>query len=157
MPDFYLYVSYSYLSAVQDVLNDSYDSFPRNTDQQHTFAVMGDVDIGSKWKIAMRFTYGSGYPYTPLSAHLNSTNGNWEWISGAPNSDRMPPYRNMDLRITKSFELFGLTTSTFLDVSNLLNASNIVAYQYYIDNGKPTKDGENLPPLIPSLGISVRF
>jgi len=53
--------------------------------------------------------------------------------------------------------MFGLVTSVFLETSNLLDAKNILAYQYYIKNNSPVKDGVGLPPLIPSLGISVRF
>lgn len=157
VPGFYGWMSYSYLEAMQDIVNDHYGSFPRNTDQRHTLAIVGDLELGSAWNLAMRYTYGSGYPYTPLSAHLNSTGGNWDWISGAPNSERLPSYRCMDIRITKSFGLFGLATSAFLDVSNLLMAKNIITYHYYIENNQSAKDGVNLPPIIPSIGISARF
>ena len=118
---------------------------------------MGDLDLGSEWNLAMRYTYGSGYPYTPQYAQYNSTTYQWVWSSGAPNSERLPSYSCMDLRITKTFDMFGLATSAFLDVSNVLMAKNIITYQYYIDNNQPTKEGVNLPPIIPSLGISVRF
>lgn len=157
VPGFYGWISYSYLEAMQDILNGNYGSFPRNTDQRHTLAIVGDLDLGSEWNLAMRYTYGSGYPYTPLFAHLNSATNEWEWISGAPNSERLPSYSCMDMRITKSFRMFGLVTSTFLDISNLLNAKNILAYQYYINNNKSVKDGVGLPPLIPSIGMSIQF
>ena len=157
VPGFYGWMSYSYLEALQNILNDRYGSFPRNTDQRHTFAIVGDLNLGSEWNLAMRYTYGSGYPYTPQVAQKNSTTDQWEWSSGPPNSDRLPSYSCMGMRITKSFKMFGLVTSTFLDISNLLDAKNILAYQYYINNNTPVKDGVGLPPLIPTIGISVRF
>jgi outer membrane receptor for ferrienterochelin and colicin len=157
VPGFYGWVSYSYLEAMQDVLNDNYGSFPRNTDQQHTLAIMGDLDLGSNWNIVMRYIYGSGYPYTPLYAHYISADYGWEWISGAPNSERLPSYSCMDLRISKGFQMFGLATSLFLEASNLFDASNFIAYQYYFDYGNAIKEGEKLPPLVPSMGMSIRF
>ena len=158
LPGFYGSMSYSYLQAIQDIVNDNEGSFPRNTDQKHTLAVMGELDLGSKWNLVMRYTYGSGYPFTPQYAHYNSTTYQWDWFSGAPNSERFPSYSCIDLRITKGFEMFGLATSAFLDMSNLLMTKNIIAYQYYINNNQPVKDGGvNLPSLIPSLGISIRF
>jgi outer membrane receptor for ferrienterochelin and colicin len=157
MTRFHGWVSFSYLEAIQNILNDNYGPFPRNTDQLYTFAVVGDLDLGSQWNGTMRYTYGSGYPYTPQHAQYNNTNYKWEWFSGAPNSERLPFYSCMDIRLTKSFALFGLATSVFLDVSNLFKASNIITYQYYINNNTPVKDGVNLPPLIPSLGMSIRF
>jgi outer membrane receptor protein involved in Fe transport len=157
IPGFYGWVSYSYLEAMQDIMNDSTGSFPRNTDQKHTLALVGDFDLGSQWNLALRYTYGSGYPYTPQNAQYNSTTNQWNWSSSAPNSERLPSYSCVDIRFTKSFDMFGLATSAFLDVSNLLMAKNIIMYQYYIDNNQPKKDGVNLPPIIPSVGISVRF
>jgi outer membrane receptor for ferrienterochelin and colicin len=158
LPGFYGSMSYSYLEAMQDIVNDNEGSFPRNTDQKHTLALMGSLDLGSKWNLVMRYTYGSGYPYTPQYAQYNSTTYQWDWFSGAPNSERFPSYSCVDLRITKGFEMFGLAASVFLDVSNLLMTKNIITYQYYIDNNQPVKkNGGNLPSLIPSLGISIRF
>jgi len=80
-----------------------------------------------------------------------------EWFSGAPHSERLPSYSCMDIRITKSFRMFGLVSSAFLNVSNLRKAKNIITYEYNTDNNQSVKDGVNLPLLIPSLGISVRF
>ncbi len=74
VPGFYGWVSYSYLDAKQDVLNDNEGSFPRNTDQKHTLAIVGDLDLGSQWNLAMRYAYGSGYPYTPQYAQYNQYN-----------------------------------------------------------------------------------
>jgi outer membrane receptor for ferrienterochelin and colicin len=156
VPSFYGWLSYSFLSANQDLLNDNYGSFPRNVDQKHTLAAVVDLDLGSRWSMNMRFAYGSGYPYTPLS-YKKLTNNSGEWMAGAPNSERLPFYSRVDLRITKSFEMFGLAASAFLDVSNMFAAKNIFAYQYMFNNNQTTKKEINLPPLIPSLGIAIRF
>jgi hypothetical protein len=142
---------------MQDIVNDSIGVFPRNTDQKHTLGLVADFDLGSRWNLSMRYTYGSGYPYTPQSARYSTTTNQWNWSSGAPNSERLPSYSCMDMRMTKDFALFGLETSVFLDVSNVLMSKNIISYQYYINYNAPAKDGVNLPPIIPSIGISVRF
>jgi outer membrane receptor for ferrienterochelin and colicin len=158
-PGFYGWMSYSYLKASQTLLRDTIgSSFPRNTDQRHTLALAGEMELGSGWKVNSRFVYGSGYAYTPSHTVYNQQQGYWEWIPGLPNSDHLPAYKRTDLRISKSFLLFGKSTSVFLDVSNLFNATNIQAYRYRFDNGgNPYREEIKLWPILPTLGISMKF
>ncbi|HSR17344.1 MAG TPA: hypothetical protein VLM39_04545, partial [Ignavibacteriaceae bacterium] len=63
-----------------------------------------------------------------------------------------------DLRITKEFELFSFPTSVYLDVSNLLNFKNIYTYSYrYDSSGNPYREEIELWPIIPTLGMTVKF
>ncbi|HLE32707.1 MAG TPA: TonB-dependent receptor [Bacteroidota bacterium] len=155
---FYGWVSYGYLSSTQDVRDDGYGSFPRNTDQRHTLAAVGNLDLGTLWNVSARFVYGSGYPFTPSTAAYDSAKVTWQWIRGTSNSGRIPPYIRTDLRISKGFEMFGLATSAFLDISNVFNTMNIQSFRYTRDgNGNPLKQEIELWPIIPSVGLSVRF
>jgi outer membrane receptor for ferrienterochelin and colicin len=158
IPSFYGWISYGYLSSIQDVLNDVYGSFPRNTDQRHTLAVVGEWELGRQWNFALRFVYGSGYPHTPLSAQYDKNNERWEWVSGSPNSESLPSYSRTDLRISKDLNVFGLPMSTFLDISNVFNIHNIHSYRYTRDgNGNLIKEEMKLWPILPSIGMSVQF
>ena len=158
VPGFYGWVSYGYLISLQNVLNDAYGSFPRNTDQRHTLAAVGEWDLGKRWKFGVRFVYGSGYPFTPLSAQYDSAGKSWGWVSGTPNAGRLPSYSRVDLRVAKEFGMFGLPLSAFLDISNVFNTHNVQSYRYTFDgNGLPVKDEINLWPILPSIGMSVRF
>ncbi|MEJ2614571.1 MAG: TonB-dependent receptor, partial [Ignavibacteriaceae bacterium] len=165
--DFYLmysagwfsgWISYSLLNAEQKILNDSYGYFPRNTDQRNTLAVYADISPGKGWKFSTRIAYGSGFAYTPSIAVYNSSSRIWKWKTGDPNSAHMPAYKRVDLRFSKNLELFGLSSSVFLDISNVFNYKNIQAYQYtFSSNGKPLIKEVKLWPILPTFGLSVKF
>jgi outer membrane receptor protein involved in Fe transport len=152
------WISYSLLKAEQKMMNDTLGYFPMNTDQQHTIASVLDFDMGNAWSANIRLTYGSGYPYTPSIAIFNQSKNAWEWHAGNPNSAYIPAYKRIDFRISKNFKLFGLPTSAFLDISNAFNFNNIQTYSYKFDeHGQPKISEVKLWPILPSLGITVRF
>jgi outer membrane receptor for ferrienterochelin and colicin len=157
---FYGWISYGYLFARQTLVNDTIgSSFPRYTDQRHTLAVTGEMELGSGWSINSRIAYGSGYPFTPSIAVFNNSKRIWEWISSSkPNSEYLPSYSRVDLRVAKDFTVFGAPTSVFLDVSNIFNTKNVMAYRYRFDNnGNPYREEIELWPLIPTVGMAVKF
>jgi outer membrane receptor protein involved in Fe transport len=155
-PGFYGWLSYGLLSSKQELQDGT--SFPRNTDQRHTLAAVGDVELGSGWNMITRFVYGSGYAFTPSTAVYDAMANKYEWIEGKPNSEYLPSYERVDLRISKDLFMFGKSTSMYLDISNLLNAKNIQAYRYRFDNsGRPVREDVKLWPIVPTFGVSVRF
>jgi hypothetical protein len=78
------------------------------------------------------FRYGSGTAYTPC----RDTEGNAGALSdeplgcaqfrGDPNSARVPPFKQFDLRVTKGFGLGRLAVTAYLDARNLFNFTNIL-------------------------------
>jgi outer membrane receptor protein involved in Fe transport len=158
-PGLYGWISYGYLVGSQTLVHDTIGhSFPLNTDQRHTLAATCEFELGSRWTMNVRFAYGSGYPYTPSYAVFNRNKQYWTWMQGSPNSDYLPAYERCDVRITKDFEIFGKSTSVYLDVSNLFDAANVQAYRYQIDlNGNPYREDVKLWPILPTLGMSIRF
>jgi outer membrane receptor protein involved in Fe transport len=159
-PIFYGWISYGYLFAQQtSMIDGKMLTFPRYTDQRHTLAVTGEFDLGKHWSVNSRFVYGSGYPYTPSYAVTNPVKRIVEWIpDSSPNSQYLPAYTRVDLKIAKEFEVFGGSTSVFLDVSNLFDATNIQAYRYrFSSGGTPYREDVKLWPILPTFGIAVRF
>jgi hypothetical protein len=58
----------------------------------------------------------------------------------------------------KDFEIAGLSASAFLDVSNIFNFTNIQSYRYrFSSNGNPYVEAIELWPILPTLGVTVRF
>jgi len=58
----------------------------------------------------------------------------------------------------EDFMLFGLSSSAFLDVSNVFNFNNIQTYNYTFDsNGHPTIEEIKLWPILPTLGMTIKF
>ncbi len=160
MPGLSGWISYSYLTADQKLTaKDTLGYyFPRNTDQRNTLAAVADIDLGRSWSMNVRLVYGSGYPYTPLIAVYNTTYNVWTWQLGNPNSAFLPPYKRVDMRVTKDFYFFGLRSSAFLDVSNIFDFQNVQSYSYQFDNqGNPLAVPQKLFPILPTLGFAVNF
>ena len=158
LPWYYGWISYGYLVAKEDLLTDNKGEFPRYTDQRHTISIVNDFDLGKGWRSNLRFTYGSGFAYTPLVAEYNTLERKYEWNEGNINSEHLPAYKRVDVRISKQFSIFELPTIVFLDINNVFDFKNIYLYDYrFNENGYPIKREIELFPLIPSMGITVNF
>jgi len=158
LPGFGGWISYGLLDAREDLSGDKIGEYPRFTDQRHTLSVVANWELGSGWSTNLRFQYGSGYPYTPSNSQYNATAKRWEWVQGMKNSATLPPYRRLDLRGTKQFMVFGLSASAFLDISNALDFKNVQSYRYrYNGSGMPYVQELTLWPILPTLGLTVRF
>ena len=155
---YYGWISYGLLSAKEDLLNDNKGEFPRYTDQRHTISLVNDFELGKEWSLNLRFTYGSGFAFTPSTSTYNNELRRYEWIEGDKNSEHLPAYKRIDIRIGKEFSLFNLPAFAFLDVNNLLNFKNIYSYRYRFDNnGLPYRAEIELWPMLPSVGLTVKF
>ncbi|MBI3587010.1 MAG: TonB-dependent receptor [Ignavibacteriales bacterium] len=155
---FYGWISYGLLHAKEDLNNDTIGEYARYTDQRHTFAFVGDVSLGARWSLNMRIYYGSGYAFTPYTSRYNSSAKRWEWILGSKNSAYLPAYNRVDVRLSKEFEIGSLAVLAFLDVNNLFNAKNIQSYRYrFNNNGSPYVEEVALWPIVPTLGMTIKF
>ena len=81
---------------------------------------------------------------------------------GALNSDRLPAYHRLDLRVSRGFEVGRGLLSVFLDVFNVYNQSNLRSYGYDLRlvNGQVVSTpvgGNELLPLLPSFGVRWEF
>ena len=158
LPRFFGWISYSLLDAREDLLTDKIGEYPRFTDQRHTLSLVADWELGSGWSANLRAQYGSGYAYTPSVAQYNTAARRWDWVQGPKNSATLPAYRRVDLRAGKQFDVFGLSASAFLDISNVLDFTNVQSYRYrFNSNGQPYVQEMTLWPILPTLGLTVHF
>jgi outer membrane receptor protein involved in Fe transport len=158
MPRYYGWLSYGLLVAKENFLYDAYGEFPRYTDQRHTISIVNDFDLGKNWDMNLRLNYGSGFAYTPYYTRYNEESRRYEWVPGEKNSAYLPAYKRVDIRFGKDLVLFGLSAHAFLDVSNLFNFKNIMSYRYWYDsNGNPEREENELWPIVPSLGVTMKF
>jgi hypothetical protein len=102
-------------------------------------AVLGNVSLFS----TLRFTSGSAYSRCGSSPDdinaLSSEYCSREYPDGL-NSQRLPTYKEVNARLTKSFALGGVDVTGYLDVRNLLNFENVL--QLFASNGSPRNDTE---------------
>ncbi|MBK7106408.1 MAG: TonB-dependent receptor [Ignavibacteriae bacterium] len=155
---FYGWLSYGYMQANENKLNDNYGEYPRYTNQTHTISIVTNFAFGNNWNLSLKAYYGSGFPYTPKTAVKDEQTGIWDWKSGEIHSADLPAYKRVDLRISKIFVFDKFRLNSFLDVSNVFNFKNVQRYEF--DNpglSKPSSEEILLWPIIPSFGIRFEF
>ena len=102
-------------------------------DQPHAVNLIINYSTGD-WSGVLIGTLNSGFPYTPSLSRSEATGSN-SFTGWQQNSERRPTTINLDLRLSKMFDLGGFKLQTMLDVTNLLDTRN--ARFVYSDTGSP--------------------
>lgn len=129
----------------------------------------------SKWLIGINFIYSTGQPITtPGSAYYSNTLPDWtmlvpgkEKIDGYNlypaeiNGFKLPPYIRMDLSITYEKNYATWSIAPYLQIINIGNRKNtwFVTYNQEFKDDVITQKIEkvNMLPLLPSLGVTIKF
>jgi hypothetical protein len=148
------------------------DWVPQYWDQTHSFSLTVGWRPNPKWTITGAFQMHSGWPFTPqiiefdtLTVFQGSGLDNplrWREEFGALNSERLPTYHRLDLRVTRQFPLRNGTIDVYLDLFNAYNQTNLRAYEYGTTMvGNDLKwvryPDEELLPILPSIGFRWEF
>lgn len=167
----YGWLSYSFSVARRKI----YDvELPFIFDQRHTFNIVLNWKINKKFNLGLTWMYGSNYPYTePIGLKprilvtdtavkimtirdrvlLDLDFGSLKNFFNA----RKPPYHRLDVRVTYNTKFWNADWSFYLDVVNVYNRRNIVAYDFSISKGEIKRKPISMLPILPTLGISVKF
>jgi hypothetical protein len=153
---------------------------PFRFDQLHTVNIVLDYRINSWLEAGIRWRYGTNFPYTPpvgIAPRIINVsrggvradsiqvdrNGNviFDIDRGGEenkNSARFPPYHRLDLRLTAQADYWGWDWSFYLDVINVYNHKNVLNYRFFINDDLTIgKSPMHMLPILPTLGVSVRF
>jgi hypothetical protein len=126
-------------------------------DQTHILTVLGSYDLGRGWEFGARFRYVTGNLYTPCRGSLfSSTSTSHLCIPGPANSERLPPFHQLDIRVDKRWQFSGFTLGAYLDLINAYNRTNpdFLGYNFDYSNSRP--ETASLP-IVPSLGVRGEF
>ena len=178
------WISYSYSVANR---NESGITLPFRFDQRHTLNIVLNYQLTNWLDVGLRWEYGSGFPIsqpagikpriilvdengdgipeTPEIATRKSFSGNEpaEIIYDVNYNNqrlnaRKPPYHRLDVRFTAATNFWNLDWNFYLDVINAYNRSNVIGYDYYVNNNLTLgRDASTMFPIIPTLGFSVKF
>ena len=87
------------------------------------------------WTLSARARYASGAPRTPVvGAFVDLGSGRHQPLFGAPNSARLPPFAQLDLRVDRAFRLgAGASLRLYLDVVNVTARANAEEIVYARD------------------------
>jgi hypothetical protein len=166
------WLAYSYSKATrQQMLRGQRVEFPFDYDRRHSVNVVAGYRVGAnrEWEFGVTWKYGTGFPFTPalgvepLIASLkhpereDSTiytilveqeTGEVRFVpdfGGTLNfqSGRLPDYHRLDLRLSYTATISGVSAEVYLDVINAYRRKNVLYYRNIIVIEDDTRD---IPP-----------
>lgn len=105
-----------------------------------------------KWQYGGRWSYHTGHPDTPIIGTRTDGDGRIRPIYGALNSERMPAYHRLDLRVDYQYSD---KLSYYAELINAYARSNVGRYEYSADY--KTRKPEGQMPIFPSVGMQYKF
>ncbi|MBE2281570.1 MAG: TonB-dependent receptor [Ignavibacteriaceae bacterium] len=161
---------------------------PFRFDQRHTVNIVLDYRFDEVWNLGVRWQYGSGFPNifpqgirpriiltdsdgdlkpeTPIvsTRRTFSGPGSNEVVYDVDRGDnrdfngKKPEYHRLDIRVTATTNFWGVDWNFYLDVINLYNRSNIIGYDYFINEDLTLGTrATSMFPILPTIGFSVKF
>jgi hypothetical protein len=128
---------------------------PGDYDLPVSLTVVGARELPKEWNISGRLRLTSGYPYTPLYGVYVSQWDEWRGLPGDENSARFAFFKQIDVRIDKTWTAKRARWTLYLDAYNALNTKNwfLATYDPTFDHLEP----EIWIPIIPTLGVEVKY
>ncbi|HEY5956030.1 MAG TPA: TonB-dependent receptor, partial [Polyangiaceae bacterium] len=130
-------------------------------DQTHNLTVLGSYRLGRGWEFGLRFRLVSGNMVTPvraapsLPAIYAADAGAYVPLQGQINSERLPIFHQLDLRLDKRWQIKTYRVSAYLDVYNVYNNPGIEGVSY--DFNYARKIYQTGVPFLPSVGLRGEF
>lgn len=154
--NFYLLANYTLSKSTR---KDSTNSkiYPFLYDSRHTLNLITTYKHNKWWEFSLISRFSSGFPYTPydLTTRIEIDN-TWYCKMGGENSERLPDYFRVDLRIDRKFIFKNWNLCPYLEIWNLTNNKNVMAYEYNLDFTEK-KEIQTMFKLMPMFGISAIF
>ncbi len=117
----------SYTLVRSEFKNGSQQYIPSSWDSQHLLVLTTTKDLKKGWSLGARWRYVGALPYTPWDLDKSSLVEAWN-LSGGPyydfsrlNSERLPAFHQLDVRVDKAIYGEKITTKFYIDIQNLYN------------------------------------
>lgn len=158
------------------VAGDEY--IPSAWDNKMLITLTGGKKLKKNWEAGLRWRFVSGRPYTPYDVDASALKSNWEATGrgisdfSRLNTERLPAFHQLDLRIDKSWFLKKWTVNLYLDIQNVYNfkAKERDILNVRRDaNGQPVTDPtdsnryevyfikDETGTVLPTLGVIIDF
>ncbi len=149
------WLSYTFSKAHQRNHPDT-EWVPTAFDQTHVMNAVASYKPGAGFEIGARFQLATGRPDTPvIGATFNADTGEYEPVDGPRRSVRTPTYRQIDMRIERTWLFNTWSLGAYLDIINVANLQNVEAFQY--DYRFKEKAPITSYPILPTLGIRGKW
>ncbi|CAI8363103.1 MAG: Uncharacterised protein [Owenweeksia sp. TMED14] len=168
--------AYNYGKSEYKTANSSWK--PSVWDSRHTASVTTGKVWGKGWQVGAKWRFSSGTPYTPFDVSSSSLTTNWDILQRGifdytVDKKYLDKYRQLDIRLDKTYANKGSSLSWFLDLSNI--AKNKIPQMPYLtvvrdpDSKNPIEDPndpsryqtEFIPSdtgrILPTIGLILEF
>jgi hypothetical protein len=128
------------------------ETFPFDYDQPVVASLVGQYKQSDRWQYGAKWSYHTGSPYTPVVGTGTYPDGRVRPLYGAINSQRVPVYHRLDLRVDWK------RSPTFTAYGELINAygrKNVAGYSYSADY--QTREPVYQLPVLISFGVQYGF
>lgn len=129
--------------------------FPAAYDQPCIINMVYNWKLTPMWTFGAKWRYQSGGTFTPVVDTYNDAEGRIRPLYGDLNSERLPAYHRLDLRVSAEVWARMQKVSFYVDILNVYNRKNISGYEYNADYTSRTPVEEL--PTIAGIGIQVEF
>ena len=125
-------------------------------DQTHIFNAVQSYLFPENWEVGIRWRFVTGNPQTPfISGVFNSDLDEYTPTPGATNSDRLPLFHQLDLRVDKTWVWDWWRLSAYLSLINTYNRQNTEGLSYNFDFSR--REPIQGLPVLPILGVKGEF
>ncbi len=146
-------LSYTFVRSEFKDFKDEY--IPSAWDNRHILNLTGLRKLPRNWEVGFKWRYSGGAPFTPVDLELSSIRDAWDaqgityldWANF--NSERVPAFHQLDMRIDKQYYFSGFSLMLYLDVQNVYNFKARQAPNYI----RKTDDAGNPVIFIDENGI----
>ena len=134
------WVSYGWLDSRRKELDDPQE-VPSRYGVDHSVTLVAKYAVTTEWSIGAKYNYATGRPFTPVVGRtFDPARSIWHPVFGEHNSDQLPDYNRLDLRLTRLFSLpagWGFPESGacvfYVEGLNVLGIRNTLDYVYNSD------------------------
>jgi hypothetical protein len=166
---FFGWIAYTLSRSVRQNSPDE-EEFQVFFDQPHIFTMLGSYRFGDGWELGARFRVVSGNRVDPsvcnfadqtcdpsrINALFHGATGAYTPIRiGGANSERLPPFHALDIRLDKAWQFALWKLSLYVDVQNVYNNQNVEGISY--DYRYSTRQYVSGIPILPSFGMRGEF
>jgi TonB family protein len=127
-----------------------------DNDQTHVLTAIASYKLTDGWELGARMRFATGNPLTPVTGAVRD-DGTDVFIPtfGRVNSQRLPAFHQLDIRVDKNFVFERWSLNVYLDLTNAYNnpAKEGVLYNYNYTESAYLKG----LPLLPVLGAKGSF
>jgi TonB family protein len=126
-------------------------------DQTHILVAVAGYQLPRDFGISGKFQYVTGNPYTPYSGGIQDLDQNYYigYSTAEYNSERLPAFISVDLRLDKTITFQKWQLETYVDLINTIRGENpeFLLYNYDYTESRYIRG----LPFIPSLGFEANF